>query len=60
MSNKFMIFRSNRKKVEFVVQCHVWKESGVMTQGRREFEVGTLFQSNDKTHVIAENVLNYF
>ena len=60
MSNKLMIFRSNRKKVEFVIQGHVWKESEVMTQGRRELEVGTLFQINDKTYVIAKNVLNSF
>ena len=31
-----------------------------MTQGRREFEVGTLFLSDDKNDVIAENALNYF
>ena len=31
-----------------------------MTQGRRELEVGTLFLSDDKNDVIAENVLNYF
>ena len=62
MSNKLMIFASNRKKVEFcclVEKGHVWKELGVMTQGRRELEVGTLFLSNDK-NVIAENVLSYF
>ena len=42
-----------------VEKGHVWKELGVMTQGRRELEVGTLFLSNDK-NVIAENVLSYF
>ena len=35
---------------------HVWKESGVTTQGRREVELGTLLLSNDKNNVIAENV----
>ena len=62
MSNKLMIFGSNRKKVAFQRLAeigHVWKESWVTTQGRREVEVGTLLLSNDK-NVIAKNVLSYF
>ena len=39
---------------------HFWKESGIMTQGRREVEIGTLLLSNDKNNVIAEDVLSYF
>ena len=60
MSKKLMIFKSNRKKVEFchsVVKVHVWKESGVTTQGRREVEVAILLLNNDKNNVTAENVL---
>ena len=39
---------------------HVCKESGVMTQGRREIKVGTLLLGNDKNYVIANKVLSYF
>ena len=39
---------------------HALKESGVMTQGRSEVEVGTLLLSNDENNVIAQNVLGYF
>ena len=39
---------------------HVWKESGVTTQGRREVEVGTLLLGNDKDNVIAGKLLSYF
>ena len=63
MSNKSFIFGSNRKRVEFchsAVKGHVWKEAGVMTQGRREVEVGILFLSDNKNNVIPENVLGYF
>ena len=35
------------------------KESGVMTQGRREVEVGTLLLGNDKNNVIANKLLIY-
>ena len=35
------------------------KEPGVMTQGRREVEVGILLLSNDK-NVTAKNVLSFF
>ena len=63
MSNKLMVFWSNKKLVEcccLAEKGHVWKESGVATQGRREVEVGTLLPSNDENNVIAENVLCYF
>ena len=62
MSNKLMTFGSNRKKVELrrsTIKGHVWKESGFVTQGMREVEVGILLLSNDK-NVIAENVLSCF
>ena len=36
---------------------HIWKESGVPTQGRREVEVCTLLLRNDKKNVIADKVL---
>ena len=39
---------------------YVGKESGVITQGRRVVEVGTLFLRNDENNVIAKNVLSYF
>ena len=61
-SNKLMIFESNRKKVEFCPSAekgHVWKESGVTTQGRKELDIGVLLLSNDK-NVIAKTVLSYF
>ena len=35
------------------------KESGVMTQGRKEVEVGTLLLSNDKNSVIVNYLLSY-
>ena len=38
-------------------KCHVWKESGVTVQGRREVEVGTFLQCNDKNNVIVDKVL---
>ena len=46
-----------KKRVE---KGYVWKESGVMAQGRREVEVGTLLLGNDKNNVITEKVLSYF
>ena len=33
---------------------HVWKETGVITQGRREVEVGTVLLDNDKNNVNAD------
>ena len=33
---------------------HVWKESGLVTQGKREMEVGT----NDNNNVIADKGLS--
>ena len=33
---------------------HAWKDSGVMTKGRRELEVGTLLLSKDKNNVISK------
>ena len=41
-------------------KVHVWKESGVTTQGRREVEVGTLLLDNDKSNIIVNKVLSYF
>ena len=61
MSKKLMIFKSNRKKVEFcclAVNGYVWKESGVTTQGRREVELVILLLNNDKNNVTVENVLS--
>ena len=58
---KLMIFKSIRKKAEFchsAVKDHVWKESGVTTQGRREVEVAILLLNNDKNNVTAENELS--
>ena len=43
-----------------VVKGHVSKESGVMTQARREVEVAILLLNNNKNNVTAENVLSYF
>ena len=37
-----------------------YKESGVMAQGRREVEVGTLLLGNDKNNFIAGKELSYF
>ena len=57
-----MIFGSERKKTaEFcrsMQRDHVWKETGVMTLGRREVKAGTLWLGNDKNNVIANEVLN--
>ena len=39
---------------------HVWEESGVTTQGKREVEVGTLLLGNDKSNIIVDKVLSYF
>ena len=63
MSNKSMIFGSNRKNdgtLPLVEKGHIWKESGVTTQGRRQVEVGTLLPSNDENNIIAKNILSYF
>ena len=63
MSNKLMIFESNRKKggiLSFNSQWSCLKKSGVTTQGRREVEVAILLLNNDKNNVTAENVLSYF
>ena len=49
---------SDRKKP--AEKGYIWKESGVMTQGRREVEVGTLLLGNDKNNIITEKVLSYF
>ena len=51
MSNKLMILGSDRKKKE--EKAHAWKESGVMSQGRREVETGNLLLGNDKNNVFA-------
>ena len=39
-------------------KVHVWKESGVTTQGRRDVELSTLLLDNDKNNVIADK--NFF
>ena len=43
-----------------IEEGHGWKESGLMTQGRRDVEVGTLLLVNDNNNVIANKVLSYF
>ena len=51
MSDKLMVFGSDRKRVEFrcsVVKGQVWKESGVTTQEWRKVEVGIRLLNNDK------------
>ena len=60
-----MIFGSDRKKpptkfYRFVEKGHVWKESLVTTQVRREVGVGTLWLANDQNSVIANKVLICF
>ena len=52
ISNKLMILRSDRKKWQKKVMSE--KNQRVMTQGRREVEVGTLLLGNDKNNVIAD------
>ena len=39
---------------------HVWKESGVTTQGRMEVEIGTFLLGNDKSNIIADKVITFF
>ena len=54
--------RVTEKKVEFchsTVKGHVWKESGVTTQGRSEVEVAIFLLNNGKNNVTAENVLSF-
>ena len=51
------------KMVEFcclVEKSHIWKESGIVTQERREVEVDTLLLGNDKNNVIANKVFSCF
>ena len=58
-----MIFGRDKKTTEFCrseKKGHVWKESGVRTQVRREVEVGTLLLGNDKNNLIANKALSYF
>ena len=60
------MFESDRKKQwNSTVQSSSfmsehWKESGVVTQERREVEVGTLLLGDDKNNVVVEKVLGYF
>ena len=57
------IWECQKKLVEFccsVEQGHIKKKTGVMRQGRKKVEVGTLFLFNDKTNVVADKVLSYF
>ena len=37
--------------VEFSRKIYVWKESEVMTQGRKEVQVGTFLLANDKNKI---------
>ena len=58
-----MVFRSGRKKRKFhcsVEKGHVCKESRIMTQVRRDMELGTLLLCNGKSNVVANKVLSYF
>ena len=51
------------KMAEFcgsVVKFHAWKESWVMTKGKREVKVGTCLLSNYGNRVTAKNALSYF
>ena len=51
MSDKLMVFGSDRKRVEFrcsVVKGQARKESGVATQEWRKVEVGILLLNSDK------------
>ena len=51
------------KTAEFcclVEKGHVWKESGVTTQGRKEVEVDTVLLGSDKSNAIVNKVLSYF
>ena len=55
-SNKLMILGSDRKKQwSLAEKGHVWKEWGVMTQGK-EVEEGTLLLGSDKNNAIASQV----
>ena len=48
-----MMFESDRKWQQSPAEKgHVWKESGVTAQGRKEAEVGILLQSSDKTMLL--------
>ena len=52
-----MILGSDRKKRwSLAEKGHVWKESGVMTQGKKEVEEGTLLLGSDKNNAIASQV----
>ena len=55
-----LIFRCDRKKKQSLAEKgHIWKESGVMTQRRKDKELGSLLRDNDKNNVIA-NKSSYF
>ena len=63
MSNKLMIFGSNRKigRMSLFGRKSSWlKRIRVMTQGRREVEVGIALLSNDEKNFNDKNVLSYF
>ena len=62
MPNKLMIFLSNRKKCRVLSfsRKKVMSEKNQGLQHRKEVEVGTLWLSNDRNNVIAENVSSYF
>ena len=42
------------RKKKMAEKGHVWKESEVTTQRRRDVEVGSLLLDNDKSNVIAD------
>ena len=45
---------------KMVEKGHIWKESGVTTQRRRQVEVGTLLLCNDKNNATVDKGLRYF
>ena len=55
-----MIFGSDRKQRQSSGEKgHIWKESGVTAQGKKEVKVGSLLPGNDQHNVIANQVLHY-
>ena len=54
------IYQGKIYQKKMVEKGHVWSESGVMKQGRREVEAGTLLLDNDKNNVTAEKFFYCF
>ena len=54
-----MIFGRNSDDIS-AEKGHVWKESWITTQGRRELEVGTLLLGIDKNNIIANKLFLVF